>query len=151
MNRYYVYVHSIADTDTHALGGNIIYVGKGYGTRVGQSERVPSIISRSKKLNYPIDIEEAYNKNLVKKQIIFYNLTSDEAFDVESALIRFYGLYASGGILFNATSGSAARYPDKNNILSTIAKKYPHILYCGKQTNAEITRQVYTHWKIHQK
>lgn len=153
MNRYYVYVHSIADVDTPVLDGKIIYVGKGYGTRVTHSERIPDIIMRSKKLNYPINVEEAYNKKLVKQQIIFYNLTSDEAHDVECALVRLYGLYHNhnGGTLLNANPPeSTARYPDKTNILSTIKTKYPHIRYCGRQTNSEITRQVYTHWKKYQ-
>ncbi len=72
MNKYYVYLHKLKDTDI------VFYVGKGSGNRA-----------------FNLHLRSKYHKNIVKKygcsiEVIKTGLTQDQAFALEIELIKYY-------------------------------------------------------------
>ena len=87
MNQYYVYV--LIDP----LDNKIFYVGKGKGRRAEEHEKANTNGIENDKNNHIKSIQERENHNKVKNRIIGRFDTEDEAFAVESVLIKWmYGL-----------------------------------------------------------
>lgn len=93
----------------------IFYVGKGKGDRINHHFKPYMLNSNSIKSN----IINKYGKEFIKRQIVTYHVTEEEAYETEEFLIKCYGVKAEGGILANV---SKTRYDYPENVKGFIAE-----------------------------
>jgi len=129
--KYYVYM-------LLRPNNSVFYIGKGLGLRINNHFTPQRINNGSIKSN----IIKKYGVGNIKRQIISYHDSEEEAYNLEEYLISYYGVMAEGGVLSNV-SKTRYDYPDK--VKGYIAKNLPSLP--TKYTEQQILEVYHLYYK----